>query len=102
MSQIQSKHGFALGVVLTALSMTLTGFASAADQTGTTQLIINDGKQDQMIINDGKQDQLAEDVKATSDSLEKSAVQKEASQEQLTHPDADKEKSNQDSQKNRS
>ncbi|NAW66665.1 hypothetical protein CAG70_00650 [Photobacterium halotolerans] len=92
MSQIQSKHGFALGVVLTALCMTLSGFASASEQTGETQLIINDGKQDQ----------LTEDVKATSDSLEKSAVQKAASQEQLTHPDADKEKINQDSQKNRS
>ncbi|NAW85162.1 hypothetical protein [Photobacterium halotolerans] len=92
MSQIQSKHGFALGVVLTALSMTLAGFASAAEQTGTTQLIINDGKQDQ----------LTEDLKATSDSLEKSAVQKEGSQEQLTHPDADKEKHQQDSQKGRS
>lgn len=92
MSQIQSKHVFALGVVLTALSMTLSGFASASDETETTQLIINDGKQDQ----------LTEDMKATSDSLEKSAVPKEASQEQLTHPDADKEKHQQDSEKGRS
>ncbi len=92
MSQIQSKHVFALGVVLTALSMTLSGFASASDETETTQLIINDGKQDQ----------LTEDMKATSDSLEKSAVPKEASQEQLKHPDADKEKYQQDSEKGRS
>lgn len=90
MSQIQSKQ-FALGVLLAALSMTISGFASASEETDVTQLIINDGKQDQ----------LTED-EATAESLEKSTGQKAASQEQPKHPAADKDKSKQGSQKNKS
>lgn len=91
MSQIQSKQ-FALGVLVAALSMTISGFASASEETDAAQLIINDGKQDQ----------LTEDEKATAESLEESADQKAASQEQPKYPAADKDKSKQDSQKNKS
>ena len=86
MSKTQSKHVFALGVLLTALSMTMSGFASASEETGATQLIINDGKQDQ----------LYEDEKATAESSGKGAGQKAASQEQPKYPAADKDKSKQD------
>jgi len=81
MGQTQSKHVLALGILLSALFMILSGFASAADETDTTQLIINDGKQDQ----------LTEDVETTTEPLEKSVDQKTASQESSKHPETDNE-----------
>jgi hypothetical protein len=88
MSQIQSKHLFALGVLLTALSIAISGFASASEETNVPQLIINDGKQDQLI----------EDEKATAESLKKNVSQNATSQKQPKYP-ANKDKSKQDSQK---
>lgn len=60
MQQNPSKQTLGIGLLLTAIFMTVSGSALSSVEGNVTKLIINDGKQDQLVLTGDEQVKLPE------------------------------------------